>query len=97
MDIILFKSREVKTCPPHFTKISVASDKFVLSMVAMGDRANTPRIRIRNWLHENIENRFFIGVGSVADSGFLVESFTVAFEDPADATYFSLLLPSFLE
>ena len=60
---------------------------------------STPTVHnvIRNWLHENIDNRFFIGESFRAKEGFMIESFGVAFEEPADATYFTLLLPSFLK
>ena len=92
--VILYKSREVKHCPPHFVKVPVAIKSTTSSIV---DSYPEARILIRNWLHETIKNRFFIGESFNAADGFLIESFSVAFEDPADATYFTLLLPSFLE
>ena len=95
--VILYKSREVKHCPPHFIKVPVAIKSTTSSMHQIVDSHPEARILIRNWLHETIKNRFFIGASFSAADGFLIESFSVAFEDPADATYFTLLLPSFLE
>jgi len=94
-DIILTKSRQVKHCPPHFIKIPVEIDASgtLVSAIAEPDHHG----RIRNWLHENVENRFFIGKSSQHLDGFRLESFGVAFEDPADATHFALLVPKFLK
>ena len=103
--LILSKSREVKHCPPHFTKVPIeikTTSKFHLNALPSGmhqeiEGSSTTRIVIRNWLHENIDNRFFIGDSFNSRAGLLVESFSVAFEEPADATYFTLLLPSFID
>jgi len=101
--VILYKSREVKHCPPHFIKVPVHLKSTTSplnvnsSMHQLVEGSSTARVAIRNWLHESIKNRFFIGETFNNVDGFLIESFSVAFEDPADATYFTLLLPSFLE
>lgn len=95
-DLIPFKSREVKHCPPHFTQVEVEVNSGLVGLAALSDSKPYPHNRIRNWCHETVSNRFFIGQHVNSDSGFQVQSFIVAFEDPADATYFSLLLPTFL-
>ena len=95
-DIIPIKSREVKHCPPHFIKVSVRLKKSVstvASLLRLTDEASVED-RCRNWLHENVENRFFIGMHVDLTNNVMVESFLVAFEEPKDATYFTLLLPS---
>jgi len=98
-DLIPFKSREVKHCPPHFTQVSVEvqSSSMGLAAASINDDKPYPHVLIRNWMHETVSNRFFIGQHINSEEGFQVQSFIVAFEDPADATYFSLLLPSFLK
>lgn len=46
---------------------------------------------VRVWLYRNIENRFYIGShGSVKGSVFVSQQ-VVAFENPADATFFGLI------
>jgi len=103
-DIITSKSREVNHCPPHFIRVPVEtkSSMFTSSLTLIGEQ---PENKIRNWCHENIEHRFFIGkyvdrneqLTQTIPQRLIVESFVAAFEDPADATYFTLLLPSFLD
>ena len=108
-NIITSKAREVKHCPPHFIQVPVENKSNTfgsLSNVAL--ISEEPEHKIRNWCHENIENRFYIGpsiaaaasrerVGRIDTTAVIVETFVAAFEDPADATYFTLLLPSFLD
>ena len=104
-NIITSKAREVKHCPPHFIKVPVEnkSNTFARSLSSIALMSEEPEHKIRNWCHENIENRFFIGNSVVATSAdnksqtLIVETFVAAFEDPTDATYFTLLLPSFLD
>ena len=99
MSIITHKNREVKHCPPHFIKIEVKERKRGIDSLTIFDAEGEAEVEkaIRNWLHENVENRFYIGTHTEPDSGFLLEYFVVAFENEADATYFTLLLPKFLE
>ncbi len=59
------------------------------SLATDNDR-HSPQTKIRNWLHEHIANRFFAGTHVDVSGMFLEETFIVAFEDPADATYFGL-------
>lgn len=109
-NIITSKAREVKHCPPHFIKVPVEnkSNTFARSLSSIALMSEEPEHKIRNWCHENIENRFYIGpsidavdsrqrVGRIDRTAAIVETFVAAFEDPADATYFTLLLPSFLD
>jgi len=92
-DLIPFKSREVKHCPPHFTQVKVEIQG---GLSTLSDSKPYPHTLIRNWLHETVSNRFYIGQHVDWKGDVLIQSFIVAFENPADATYFSLLLPSFL-
>ena len=97
-NIIPFKSREVKHCPPHFIKVAVEVLKDNSLQSALGPHPReTPQCRIRNWCHENISNRFFIGEDLTVAAGFMVETFIVGFEVESDATYFTLLKQSFVE
>lgn len=95
-DLIPFKSREVKHCPPHFTQVNVEIQSGMTNLASVNNDKPYPHVLIRNWLHETVSNRFFIGQHINSEEGFQIQSFIVAFENPADATYFSLLLPSFL-
>ena len=107
-DIITHKSREVKHCPPHFTKVSTGFiTDWVDPSMGLAGLAGTPaasdfneqslETRMRNWLHENCEHRFYIGQHSDHDSktGLSFEELLISFEDPADATYFTLLMSNF--
>lgn len=96
-DLIPFKSREVKHCPPHFTQVEVEIGGPTFASLSAWENKPYPHVQIRNWLHETVSNRFFIGKHINSEGDFQIQSFIVAFEDPADATYFSLLLPSFLK
>lgn len=94
---ILTKSRQVSHCPPHFIKVPVhAADGSLSSMLSSLNNLSVQQ-RVRNHLHENIENRFYIGYDSKQKGGMMVETLTAAFEDPSDATYFSLVLQSLLD
>ena len=93
-NIILTKSRQVKHCPPHFVKISVDSNNDA-PMVIDQDSISNESI-VRNWCHENIENRFFVGRDPVEENSMFVFKIIAAFEDPIDATFFSLVLPRLL-
>lgn len=98
-DIITHKSREVKHCPPHFTKVPIEISTEWSDIIFPDYNNESLQTRIRNWLHENCEHRFFIGShknhSNQTTQRFVVDSVIVSFENPADATYFTLLLPSF--
>ena len=99
-DIITHKSREVTHCPPHFIKVPIKIEGDITGMRPVAAFSSDEKVveiqtLIRTWLHENCEHRFYLGNHVDPVSGFLVESFIVSFERPADATYFTLLLPKF--
>lgn len=79
-------SRRLWQCPPHFTRILMQSD--------IPDDAER---NIRWWLYENIEGRFFLGMSTTQKGNILKEGFIVAFENPADATYFNLIKSKVVE
>jgi len=95
--VIPFKSREVKHCPPHFIMVPVEIPKSTGLQIALDNGSDTPQKRIRDWCHETIAGRFFVGKQTRQAAGFMIESFIVAFELEADATYFTLLKQSFIE
>ena len=91
---ILTKARQVKFCPPHFIKVTIIPGVSERSLQALNDSRNIEEQIIRDWLHQNIENRFFLGRDNDIDNNFFVEALIAAFEDPRDATFFSLTMPS---
>lgn len=98
-ELILTKNRQVKHCPPHFTKVTIiaAEKKRELSLQqALSTVQVDTEATIRDWLHRNIENRFFIGKHVDLENNFFIDATIAAFEDPQDATYFSLVLPSLI-
>ena len=53
--------------------------------------------QITDWLYENLEGRFYVGAIDIARTpgGKPIDrNLLVAFELPAEASYFSLILPS---
>jgi hypothetical protein len=95
-DAILIKNRQVKHCPPHFVKIPFYTPEPMERIQTLkGILEDQPRVeqRIRNWLHENCEHRFYIGTHAEPyTEGVMVERSIVGFEEPSDATYFSLVM-----
>lgn len=82
-------SRRMWHCPPHFTKIEV--DVHAVDLVS-SVTVNTYRERnVRWWLYENIEGRFFLGNTTIESGRMLKDRFVVAFENAAEATFFSLI------
>lgn len=77
-NIITNKSRRVWTLPPHFVKMQIGSDETV----------------VRKWCYKNIENRFYIGKAPFLINKVFVTKTIVAFENPADATFFGLIKDS---
>jgi len=76
--------RVVPNLPLHFTKISIPCDSW-----RVGDRIK----EIKYWIYTTLEGRFWLGENE-ADYSFTGDnSITVAFEDSAEATYFSLAYP----
>lgn len=75
----VFQLRRVEHCPPHFTTI-----KFSL---------RTNEKNITDWIWENLSGRFFLGDDySENESGHLQFDKIAAFEQPGEASYFSLIL-----
>ena len=76
----VFGLRQTIKCPPHFEKVvfeSYVNDKL-----------------LSDWIYENLQGRFFIGHQDIIENGYVVKNHTlVAFENPSEASYFSLFLP----
>ena len=94
-DPILSKSREVRHCPPHFIKVPISKKHESSFGARMSELDDAYEQRIRDWMHETVENRFFLGKCATTEGSFVVETNVAAFEVASDATYFTLLLPSF--
>ena len=76
----VFGLRRLDRCPPHFEKV-------VFDL-------KTSEKRITDWIYENLEGRFTtMDVYSTTDSATMMHK-CVAFEIPAEASYFALLLDS---
>lgn len=98
---ILTKHRQVQHCPPHFTKVTIIPEqKERRTLGSVFSSLDTNRLNteaaVRNWLHENVDGRFFIGRHCNLERHVFVEALIAAFENPQDATYFSLVLPSLI-
>jgi hypothetical protein len=75
--------RRVSHCPPHFEK--VIFEPYITEK------------QITDWLYENLEGRFYVGDIDIARTpgGKPIDrNLLVAFELPAEASYFSLILPT---
>jgi len=74
--------RQLTHCPPHFEQV-----QFDL---------RTSEKALTDWIYENLEGRFYIGVVDVAQTPggkILSRQQLVAFETASEATYFSMFLP----
>ena len=98
MNNILTKHRECKQCPPHFIRVKTSKPVQQGTFAALLDDGNTVQ-RIRNWCYENIEHRFFVGSYTDLNPAYhvVIDYEVAAFEDSADATYFSLMLPTIIK
>jgi hypothetical protein len=77
--LAVFGLRKMDHCPPHFTQI-----KFNLYT---GEKV------ITDWIWENLDGRFYLGDSYNSDSSSRIHmEKTVAFENPGEASYFSLIL-----
>ena len=75
--------RQLSWCPPHFEQV-------------MFEPYITEK-QVSDWLYENLEGRFYVGSIDIARTpgGKPIDrNLLVAFELPAEASYFSLVLPS---
>ena len=71
--------REMGHCPPHFVRVTF--DPMVDSKI------------IKDWIYENLEGRFWMGdTYFTSSTGVHGMTLGVAFEIPAEATMFSLIL-----
>jgi hypothetical protein len=77
--LAVFGLRRVEHCPPHFTKVLFDS--------------YTQEKAITDWIHENLSGRFFYGEWyTEGESGKSSMTRCAAFEEPGEASYFSLIL-----
>ena len=74
--------RQVFHCPPHFEQV-------IFDL-------HTSEKDLTDWIYENLQGRFYIGVVDVASTpgGKVINrQQVVAFELPGEASYFGLFLP----
>jgi hypothetical protein len=74
--------RRVNHCPPHFTQ--VIFEPYITEK------------QVTDWLYEHLEGRFYVGDIDVerTPNKPIDRNLLVAFEQPGEASYFSLLLPT---
>jgi len=48
---------------------------------------------ISTWIKSNLKGRFYIGRGIVVENGNMETAIRIGFEDPKEASYFSLACP----
>ena len=77
--LTVFGLRRVEHCPPHFTKV-------------MFDTYTQEKV-FTDWIYEHLSGRFYYGDWiSESESGKNAMTRCVAFEEPGEASYFSLIL-----
>ena len=77
--LAVFGLRRVAHCPPHFTKVQFDS--------------YTNEKALTDWIYENLTGRFYFGEWyNETESGKSSMSRCAAFEEPGEASYFSLIL-----
>jgi len=77
--LAVFGLRRVEHCPPHFTQ--VLFDTYVNEKT------------ITDWIYEHLTGRFYYGdFYKESDLGKTGVTRCVAFEEPGEASYFSLIL-----
>jgi hypothetical protein len=77
--LAVFGLRRIDHCPPHFTHVEF--DSYVQEKT------------ITDWVYENLTGRFYFGDWyKEGDNGKSAMSRCVAFEEPGEASYFSLML-----
>jgi hypothetical protein len=80
----VLNQRQVKTMPPHFTKVKIAEESMLLD-----DNLIT-------WINTRLKNRFcIIKYPGTNNNGQLKLSTFVGFEDQKELTYFMLACPYF--
>ena len=79
--IDVLKQRQVKTLPPHFSKIKIADSEFFDNSIS-------------NWVEARLKGRYSIVRSPAIDKDGKLKSATfVAFEDQKELTYFMLACP----
>jgi hypothetical protein len=77
--LAVFGLRRIDHCPPHFTKVLIdtyASEK-----------------TFTDWIYEHLSGRFYYGDWyRESDSGKNSMTRCIAFEEPGEASYFTLIL-----
>ena len=76
----VFGLRQTVKCPPYFE--TVIFESYVSEKV------------LSDWIYENLQGRFYIGPQDIVENGYSIKKgIMVAFENPSEASYFSLFLP----
>ncbi len=76
----VFGLRRLSHCPPHFE--CVIFDNYITEKT------------ISDWIYENLSGRFYVGFQDTNSHGQPFQrQMVVGFEQPAEASYFSLFLP----
>lgn len=70
--------RQLKHCPPHFTE--------VIFDLNIAEKA------ISDWIYENLAGRFYVGYVDKIQDDTYQRYYSAAFEEPGEASYFSLFL-----
>jgi hypothetical protein len=77
--LAVFGLRRMDHCPPHFTKIMF--DTYVSEKV------------FTDWIYEHLSGRFYYGDWyKETDNGKTGQTRCLGFEEPGEASYFSLIL-----
>jgi hypothetical protein len=69
--------REVSDPPLHFEYIHISLQYNIVTA-------------IRDWIYENLKNRFYIGETLVLENNQFVTKIKIGFEEPRDASFFLL-------
>ena len=80
----IFGLRQLNHCPPHFERV-VFDAGFMSS-----DKG------IKDWIWENLEGRFYLGVQDAYEGNKLQRQQLAAFESTSEASYFALFLPQII-
>ena len=80
----IFGLRRLDHCPPHFTPVEF-------------EIGYSQEKAITDWLYENLEGRFYMGVVDNSNKNSYHRKNVVAFEIHGEASYFSLYLPQLLD
>lgn len=90
-DVIKAKGRRVWNCPPHFIKIDTGHRHPSNGLFEQQFLGDAPSADLRNWLYTHIMDRFYLGPVAEILNNVIIHRDVVAFENPADATFFLLM------